>query len=95
MSSRPSRAGNTSTKRNSCVLKAGRDIAQSIIRSLHHDMRKTLRALAVAQLGDPPGERLRVALDAGRIHRVRPYRRRPEADGAADSRRCEVTATVS
>ena len=41
MSSRPSRAGNTSTKRNSWVLKAGRDIAQSIIRSLHHDMRNT------------------------------------------------------
>src|SRR4051794_3282804 len=41
-SSLPSRAGKTSTNRNSCVLKAGRDIAQSSIRSLHQDMRKTL-----------------------------------------------------
>src|SRR3954454_22569128 len=40
-SSLPSRAGNTSTNRNSCVLNAGRDMAQSSIRSLHHDMRKT------------------------------------------------------
>src|SRR3954454_4941913 len=38
----PSRAGNTSTKRNSCVLKAGRAIAQSSMRSLHQDMRNTL-----------------------------------------------------
>ena len=34
-------AGNTSTKRNSWVLNSGRAIAQSSIRSLHHDMRKT------------------------------------------------------
>ena len=34
-------AGNTSTKRKSCVLKAGRAIAQSSIRSLQNDMRKT------------------------------------------------------
>src|SRR4051794_38187857 len=36
-----SSAGNTSTNRKSCVLNAGRDIAHSSMRSLHHDMRKT------------------------------------------------------
>jgi hypothetical protein len=38
VSASPVVAGNTSTKRNSWVLKAGSDIAQASIRSLHHDI---------------------------------------------------------
>ena len=92
MSSRSSRAGKTSTKRNSCVLKAGRDIAQSIIRSLHHDMRKTFdrspspssamrRASACVSRSTPAGS---IAPD----RTCRRLRRRRVS-------RCEVTATVS
>ena len=75
MSSRSSRAGNTSTKRNSCVLKAGRDIAQSIIRSLHHDMRKTFErspSPSSAMRGPAPACRARRQPDPS----LRPYRPR-------------------
>ena len=61
-------AGKTSTKRKSCVLNDGCDIAHSSIRSLHHDAWTMRVAFSRAQFGDAPGERGDVGVEGGRHH---------------------------